>query len=243
MKLLEIFDQLRRSELSLLSIGGQDQGVINTSNQMTVVGAINLGLSALHTRFSLKEGNLKLILLPDVYLYTLNSRYALDSAVGESVRYIEGSFNNDLLKVESVWTDEGYELELNTRSRYACSTPSTHVLRVPVPVVDQDFSLPSYLKTTGLDLVYRANHPKITEEDLDNTDPEDLEVELPYPYLEPLLYFVAGRLHHPAGMVGDFQMGASYAAKYEQACQRLEQQNLQVDQGQTNSRLERNGWV
>lgn len=244
MKLQNIYDQLRRGELSQLSIGGENQGVINEKNHLVVLGAVNLGLANLHSRFNLKEGNLKLILVPGVYNYTLKSAFALDNAEStEAVRYIEGVFSDDLAKVEAVYTEEGHEIPLNTKAKLACSTPNTHTLRVPVSIVDQDIDLHTNLKTNALDVVYRALHPEIVPDEYLGLEIEEVEVELPYPYLEPLLYFVASRLHHPAGMVGDFQMGASYSAKYEQACQRLENSNLQTDKGAENNKFIRNGWL
>lgn len=244
MKLQEIFSQLQSNEFSLLSIGGQAQGVINEANQETVVNSLNLGLTNLHTRFNLKEGELKLVLVPGVYLYNLKSAFQIDNLKSkENVRYIDSVFKDDLAKVEQVRVDSGKDLGLNDKSLFACSTPSTHTLRVPKEIVDRSPDVPEDLRTLQLELVYRALHPAITTDMLDMQEPEDIEVDLPYPYLEPLLYFMASRVHHPKGMAGDFQMGASYAAKYEQACQRLENVNLQTDRGQANTRLERGGWV
>lgn len=244
MKLQNIYDQLRRGELCQLSIGGENQGVINEKNHLVVLNAVNLGLANLHSRFNLKEGSLKLILVPGVYNYNLKSAFALGNPDStELVRYIEGEFLDDLAKVEAVYTEEGHEIALNSRGKYSCSTPNTHTLRVPVSIVDQDIDLHTNLKTNALDVVYRALHPEIVPDEYFGLEIEEVEVDLPYPYLEPLLYFVAGRLHHPAGMVGDFQMGASYSAKYEQACQRLENINLQTDKGAENNKFIRNGWL
>lgn len=244
MKLQTIYNQLRQGELSQLSIGGQEQGVINEHNHLVVLNAINLGLANLHTRFSLKERNLKLILVPGVYDYNLTSAFVLDNPEStEVVRYIEGEFFDDLAKVEGVCTEEGHELALNTRGRYACFTPKTHTLRVPAPIVDQDITLHTTLRTNALDVVYRALHPEIVPDEYVGLSIEEVEVDLPYAYLEPLLYFVASRVHHPVGMSGDFQMGASYSAKFEQACQRLENMNLQTDKGAENTKFSRNGWI
>lgn len=244
MKLQEVFDQLRTGELSLLSIGGQNQGVINEKNQEVLLNALNLGLANLHTRFNLREGKLKLLLIPDNYLYTLRKEFALENdESNEPIRYIEGEFIDDLAKVEQVWTEEGEELPLNNKAKYACSTPKSNVLRVPAPIVDQDLELPEKYKTNALDVVYRQLHPKVGLDEFGELDLETAEVDIPYSHLEALLYFIAARVHHPVGMVGDFQMGASYAAKYEQACQRLENQGLDINRGQENTRLERNGWV
>lgn len=245
MKLQEVFDQLRMGELALLSIGGQGQGVINEQNQAAVLNALNLGLANLHSRFHLKEGRMKLLLLPSVYLYSIRSEFALDNTEStELTRYIEGTFNNDLVKIEQILTEAGDEIALNTRGKYACSTPKSTVLRVPVPIVDQDPDLPAYLQNVNaIELVYRQMHPKIGPDEFGFLEVDEIEVDIPYTHLEPLLYFIASRVHHPVGMTGDFNMAASFSAKYEQACQRLENHGLAIDRGQENTRLERNGWV
>lgn len=48
MNLQEVFDQLSVGELSMLSVGGNDQGVIDESNWDKVLPHINLGLTALY---------------------------------------------------------------------------------------------------------------------------------------------------------------------------------------------------
>lgn len=58
MKLIEIFNQLTFGELAQLSMGGMDAGEINDKNYDAVLSHINLGLTALHKRFPLKEGRL-----------------------------------------------------------------------------------------------------------------------------------------------------------------------------------------
>lgn len=249
MYLKEIFDNLRHGELRMLSIGGQAQGVINNSNQAIIVNTLNMALTAIHARFSLRQRSVDVLLIPGVYTYQLKTNFLVGNTSSvEPVRYleqVENTFTDSLLKVERVCTNEGYDLSLNDGRKYACSTPSTRLLRVDEAIVDQSPDLPDEYKTTRLGVYYRDNHPLFVLEDngvLDG-DEDELEVDLPYPYMEPLLYYMASRLHHPLGASADFQMGASYAAKYEQACQRLEQVNLQIDKGLTNTRLERNGWV
>jgi len=68
-------------------------------------------------------------------------------------------------------------------------------------------------------------------------------VQLPDSHLEALLFFVASRVNNPIGMTNEFNAGNSYAAKFEAACQALEEQGLQVDQDSQNTRLHRGGWV
>ncbi len=247
MKLSEIFSQLTTGELSMLSIGGAEQGVIQESNHQAVLNHINLGLAYIFHRFPLKEGRLKLVLYPDMVSYKLHSRFVDSNAAStELIKYLvdEGSpFMDDLLKVQAVMTQNGDAVSLNdNKDKYSCHTPSTLVLTVPLAVTNQYPDLPDCLKTDYLDIVYRASHPKL-EMDFGYMDPEEVEVDLPYPYLEPLLYFVASRCYHPMSMSSEINQGSSYAMKLEQACQRLELTNLAVDQGASNDRLIRNGWV
>lgn len=238
MKLSEIFNQLTYGELSQIHLGGADTGVIDEANYPKILAHINLGLTALHTRFPLKEGRLKLQTRPGMVTYPLNSRFAVcNTRSREVIRTIQDtasdSFKDDIHKVERVYQNT-QELGLNDEANpLSCFTPSAHVLRVPTEVAEEG---------ALLQVVYRANHVPIAV-GLGLFDPARVEVDLPYSHLEPLLYFVASRVNNPMGMANEFHAGNSYSAKYEAACQQLELQNLRVDQGAQNTRLERSGWV
>lgn len=237
MKLQDIFDQLSGGEFSQLSIGGSNAGVIDEGNYRRVLGHVNLGLIALFKRFSLKEGRLTLALQEGVSSYKLQSSFAVNGVGStEPVRYIVDTvgepFLDDIIKVEQVLTDDLVELPLNDSSdTTSVFTPSALVLRVPDDV-DSDL----------LTVVYRASHAKLAVTP-GAWFPKDVDVALPETHLEPLLYYVASRVHNPIGMSNEFHAGNSYYAKYEAACQALEGKGLQVDQGSQNSRLFRNGWV
>lgn len=239
MKLSEIFSQLAYGELSQLSLVDHDTGLVPASKQAAMVAHTNLALSALYKRFNLKENRLRFKLVANQMNYPLTSQGDVlfqNNDNGEE-------FADDLLKVEQVLTAEGKELGLNNSADpYACVTPSATLLRVPLVVVNQGPDLPDRLKTYGLEVVYRANHPLILYNGA-GFSPSRIEVELSASYLEPLLLFIASRVHNPIGMTQEFHAGNSYAAKYEQACARLESDGLEVDQGSQNTRAYRNGWV
>lgn len=223
MTLQEVFDQLSAGEFSQLSIGGANAGVIDASNYKKILGHVNLGLTALFTRFNLKERSSQIVLDASLDTYSL----ALE----------------DLLKVTKLVTDGDVEVPLNKESSiYSCFTPSLNTIQVPQVILDQGPDLPDDLKTTGLKVVYRANHPKL-KLTLGMINPNTVELELPATHLSPLLYFVASRVHNPIGMSNEFHAGNSYYAKYEAACQRLENEGMQVDPVPDNTRLARNGWV
>lgn len=238
MKLSEVFSQLTYGELSQLNLGGSEAGAIEASNYPQVVAHVNMGLLALYKRFNLKEGRLQFTLTSGVTYYPLNTSDDVNFVVVPG----EEEFADDILKVERVYTSRGFELSLNDQEDpYACMTPSNTVLRVPAAIAGQGMDLPDHLKTDTLTVVYRAKHPMILA--TSSFNPSRITLELPYTHLEPLLLYVASRVHNPIGMSNEFHAGNSYAAKYEQACQQLEVQNLRVDQGSQSNRLQRNGWV
>ena len=249
MNLQDIFNALSSGELSQLSIGGKAAGVIDSQNRGKLLPHINLGLTALFKRFRLKEGEFLIQLKPDKLRYVLTSDYAFSQAgPGSNDAYIEdmgNPFNDDLLKIEEVATDLGYVLPLNDAMQaYSVSTPQLNTLLVPKPIVNMGNDLPDVLKTAKLKVKYRANHTRLTYDPrYDYSYMDGDQLELPDAYMEALLYFVASRINNPIGMTNEFHAGNSYMMKYEQECQRLEADNLQVDMTQTNSRLVRNGWV
>lgn len=249
MKLAEIFAQLTHGELSQISLGGGEVGQVNKASYLQLVSHVNLGLTALHKRFAIKENRLVLKLTQGVINYPLKSSYAVNGRASfVPVRTIQDTatapFKDDILKVERVLTDLDWELGLNDESdKYSVFTPAFNSLRLHKDLVTESKDLPTWLRTESLTVVYRANHVILTSDD-DIESPEDLEIELPDSYMEPLLYFIASRIMSPIGSgQGEMNMGNNYAAKYEQACQAIEMTNLKVDQGSQSTNLQRNGWV
>lgn len=226
MTLQDIFDQLTSGELSQLSTGGAEHGAISEANYGKIIPHINLGLTALYKRFPLKQDQVHIALVPGTLTY--------------STLTIAPS----LLKVEQVLTDDGYELALNDAAdTFSVTTPVASSLLVPADIVAQGADLPDKYKTAGFTVVYRANHPKVVQR-LGFFDPKRERLQLPETHLEPLLYYVASRVHTPMG-TGQFegQIGNNYYAKYEASCQSLELSNLNVDQGSQSTRLRDKGWV
>lgn len=237
MKLSEIFNQLTHGEFSQLQIGGGEAGIIAEDDYAGVIAHINLGLTALYRRFPLKEGRVILRPQPDQREYLLASRFAVSNTRStEPVRYLIDTpalpFKEDtLIKVEKVLDLDECELLLNeTGDPESCFTPSLNTIRIPKEA------------TNDMVLVFRQNHPQISV-GFGYIDPVRTEIDLPYPYLEALLYFVASRAHNPIGMQNEFHKGNSYYAKYEGVCAELERMNVQADRTTENNRFTRNGWV
>lgn len=248
MNLQEVFDQLTAGEFSQMAIGGLERGIIAPTNYKTVMAHINMGLTALYRRFALKEGHIKLDLQPSQHTYPLKERFALTSRRStEPVRYILDSasapFREDIHKIERVLTEVGFTLGLNDISdKNSCHTPTMSTLVVPDSVINQTSQTPEQLKTSTLDVFYRANHPILTIP-IGYFEPKRVELELPYSHLEALLYFVASRANNPVGMSDEFHAGNNYAQRYEAACQELERHNMRIDVGQQSHKLESKGFA
>ena len=246
MYLQEIFAQLSAGEFSQLAIGGAEQsgGVIQTKDYVSVVNHINLGMIALYKRFNLREGTLLLTLNPAISTYQLNSKFAVSTG-STGTRYITDSkavpFKDDINKVERVYVSGGTELPVNDlEDYYSVRTPTMTSLYVPNSILQPTTETPDEMKTTTLKVVYRAGHIPLSTEDI---SPEDDVVDLPYSHLEALLYFVASRVHTPTGLKDEANLSNVYYAKYEAACQGLEQMGFQIDRQNQPDRISRGGWV
>lgn len=244
MRVQEVFNALQYGELSQLSIV-QESGAIDPAKYPALLSHLQLGLTALYKRFNLREGRMRLVLQPGQAVYPLTRQFAKSNRLSKQpVKYLEDladPYLDELLKLERVLTDGGHEMNINLeRDPWSVTTPRTAVLRVPEALCNQGPDLPEVLKTAGLVLVYRANHPKIDVEDF---DVESTSIDLPDAYLDPLLYYIAARVHNPVGASNEGQVGISWTARYENACKELEAQNLDIDQAGENSRAQRNGWA
>ncbi len=241
MNLSEVFDQLTYGELAQISIGGGAEGQIDDANYKAMVAHTNLGLTALYKRFPIKENSLMLSVISnkDTYVLTPENATSNNELTG-NIKYIldsiDSPFIGDILKVEKVVNSYGIELVLNNDGDLRnIKTPTYNTIKFSKDLL-------SDLAGSNVEVVYRANHPIINVGN-GAFNPENVELELPYSYLEPLLLFIASRINNPMGMTNEFHAGNSYAAKYELACQMLEKTNLMTDIGSEFNKIRSGGWV
>jgi hypothetical protein len=236
MNLQDVFDQLSYGELSQLFVGTGNAGEIPVDRRKKIAASVSLGLTELYKRFLLKEKRVKVAYDKTRSTYVLHSDYAETNTRSVApVKYImdtDSPFTDDVLQIERVYLDNGTELRLN-------SLDAEDSVRLTATNM---FLAPSTLETEYLEVVYRANHPALNPIYVEAL-PSNVEIELPITHLEPLLLYVASRVHTPVGMNNEFHDGNNYAAKFEVACQRLDQLNMRVDTVGHNTRFEDNGWV
>lgn len=236
MLLSEIFEYLTHGELSQLAVS--DQGTEITSEDYAKVAShINLGLLDLHKRFPVKYKELILDTYDSINMYRLSYEYAVSNTASTvPVKYINDASPADtfdpstLLRVDQVFDEEGTDLPLdNTADSRSLYRPAYNILQVPEPLTGYSLSL-----------IYRVAHPKLIVNAA--TDVSQVEVDIPYDVLQPLLYFVGARLLNGVGKdsTNAYMMGMQ---QYEAACQQIEQRKVFDRDEMFNTRLETNGWV
>jgi hypothetical protein len=234
MTLAEILEQLTYGELSQLAMGGWDDG-IRREDLPKVLAHINLGLKELYKRFWLSSKEVLVQLHDHIQVYTLDKHYAATNTLSPAKeKYIIDSvyqpFQNDLLKIEQVFNENGELMYLNDLTEpWSLFTPSYNQLQVPFP------------EHHNILLVhYRASHPKI--ELRPDEDPKDVQVMLPEGLLEPLLLYVGYRAFGSLTSVPDAESSV-YLQKFENSVQNALKAGLQISTCYGNMRLDNQGWV
>lgn len=131
MTLQDIFDQLAFGELSqvFMGEGGEAINGIPEAERPRLLAHVELGLSALYQRFTIKENSLTVVQEADKNTYLLTAP--------------------DLIKVTRVTDPKNKELTLNVvGDPDALRTPTYKTLVIPKPVAGEP-----------LTVVYRAQHP------------------------------------------------------------------------------------
>jgi len=248
MKLDTIFKQLKNGELSQLYAMHYEEGELPKEKKEAILTHINTALTALHKRFFLREDRVVINLQPDQFQYVLDSRFAQSNTRSkEPVKYLNDTgnpFKDNVIQIEQLLDVNGDEVPLNNEGLMtAIRTPNHKTLVLPPKMVghpSEGEHLLDYSPT--LTVVYRGNHPAL-EERLAMYPEERVEVDLPDVYMEPLLYFIAGRMMSPLGARDGYHPGNNYAAMYERACQQLENEGYTMTGTEPTYNFNSAGWV
>lgn len=210
MKLNEILDSLASSELANLNF--VENGNIVGAKIPKIVGAINLGLTKLYTRFKLKKGFITLSVTPSITAYELSAANVLSGTNTEGYITTEG-FKGDLIEI------------LNIKDSLECNVSfdgSGNVVLLKTNLI----KFKTIPDTDTYTIEYSALPTKLVY--IGDTD---IDVELPDMYLPALLMFIGSRFASPVGISFDANrnsMDINYLQQYEAECQRLEMLGLDV---------------
>jgi hypothetical protein len=233
MFLTEIFDQLTYGELGQINIGGATMGEIVSNNYPAMVSHLNTGLTRIHTRFDLKEGEVIIQQYEEITDYILRPKYTMSTGTAPN-KYIVDSvalpFADDILKIEQAFDEEGKEIALNRPGDdFSYFTPGFDTLQIPEPN-----------NSNATSVIYRARHAKISSVDI---DPDTTLIDIPEAFMEPIVYFMASRVFSSRGSTEFGNESAMHFARYDAACVALETYgaiNKTIDEG---SHFVRGGWA
>ena len=233
MLLKEVLEHLSYSEFSQISLGGSTLGAIEEADRPAIVSFINLGLMDLYKKFSLREKAVIIQQFANISEYVIHSSNSV--SVGTAT-YQYGKdtvlepFQDDLLKVQQVFSEEGVEFSLNDPTdMYSVFTPSYNTIQIQSP--DDE---------NAVSVSYRAAPVKLSTT---SPDPDTMEIPLPEVLLSALLAFLAHRAHKPMASESN-RAGADYLGTYLALCAEAELYGVAsttvVNHG---DRFENNGWI
>lgn len=233
MELTELYSQLSFGELSNLALSNNGNGTIVEEKKPQIVGYANEALLRLYTRFVLKQNDLILEMRPNTTFYHLLSRYAeqsWDSSSEIPYPYIRDlvreKFTEDVLRVISVYDNNGNERPLDDRERYdSIFVPQANTIQNPLPKIGE-----------YLNVMYQAKHPKLDAENVTTIELPDVLHEAFKAYIA---YKITGGMNTNEMLAvsqGHFQM-------YENICQELiDRDILGQTQTSTNVKFRKRGW-
>ncbi len=238
MLLSEVFNQLTYGELAQYFVAGKNGNGIQFESYPEIIAHINLGLTALHKRFILSRKQIAIIPNESIHTYYLDVRYLIGNDESlEPVKYLLDSedyvFTGDVINIEKVYDYLGEEVSINRdESLNNIKVNTYNSIWIKEPKVEKPYNI-----------IYVADHPRL------NTDtlyPHLTEVNIPPALLSALLLFVASRIAagNPTLSPNNIQDSASFFARYEYACNEVEQKNLlRTEEFIEPYRFINNGWI
>jgi len=234
MKLSNIFEYLAQGELAQHYVATSSCGSIEPENYHKLIPNINMALLELYKRFPVSRKGVLIVVNPIITHYHLREKYAINSALPATNKYImdsvEEPFKGDILLIEDVVDEIGTVLYLNEdTTQYSIYTPTFDTVTIPAPELGQ-----------YLNVGYRAAPEHIPSVGI---DPEEYEVLLPPVMLEALLLYVYSKYH--SGLDEQIVEGTrvNFAREFEKSVSRIEYGTLINKTSHRNSKFTINGWI
>lgn len=236
MNLHDILKDLTYGELQGLKIGnllaGEAESEPDPHQYEQIVSYINLGMTEIYKRFFLRSVEIYVQEHEEISTYLLHSNFAQSNIASvEDPKYImdtaDNPFQDDILKIEEVYDEEGNRYALNdTSDELSIYTPTFRSIQVPYP--DDEVTIA---------VQYRANHPRIVVDV--STEAADIEVAIPNSLYEALLYFVGSRAHKATNA----EKSADYWQMFKRSVTDVERLGLEVQGEPGDWRFDEHGWV
>lgn len=231
MTLLEVFTYLAQGPLA--NTGDVQNGKLKPEAYIKFAGYVQLGLTNLYTRFSLKDSELILDQDDNTIIYHLKSAHAYSNTESTAQKYINDTanpFKDDIISLTAFYDEAGCLVSMNDymdeNSIYTITPTSLQITR---PVTGNSTFV-----------MYRANHPKFG----DVSDPSTVEVELPDAALDALLAYATYRAYKANQSSEAQALSFNAKALYEEECAFLQKYVAMNNiSGDRNMSFDNNGWV
>lgn len=236
MDVSELLKQLALGELNNLAMS--EDGTIMVNRIPRIINYANEGLLRLYTKFVLKEQTLMLEMREDVTFYHLLKRFAYSNydpanpPAAWDMPYIldmnREPFEQDVIKVLSVYGPDGYKLPLNDLERSdSVFTPQSEILQVPRPQTG---------KTLALE--YQCKHKRIPDEDY-----ESFEIVLPECLHSALRAHIAAKVFSHMNTAENTAKGQEHEMVYLSICQQaIDNDLVNTSSSTTNIKFQKRGW-
>ncbi len=237
MKVSDLFTRLALGELSNLALASN--GVISLEKQPTIVMYANEALLRLFTRFLLCEKDLILEMRDGTTMYHLRkqfaySQYDIDNPPSEwNKPYImdlgHEPFDEDVIKVLSVYDYQGNKLPLNDSERTdSVFTPQSLILQVPFTEHKHTLSVN-----------YQARHAVIP-----SSGYKDFDIVLPKCLESALCAYISYKVFTHMNTVESTAKGQEHMLTYNSLCQDAVDMDLvSTSTSTTNSKFQKRGFI
>ncbi len=236
MLLSDIVNQLASGELSQLDVGGDNSGVIATSDYPKLINLINSGILEIYTRFPLKEDHVFIDQYEHITRYNLDPDYALSNTGStQPYKYINdlgqvNNFVNNIILITKVANEEGTELSLNLASDFnSIYTPEPNVVQIPRPIAGNTLSV-----------TYKASPVKIATT---ITDPTTVIIPLQNHFLNAIVAYVAQIIFRTINSDGQRSETDMFDNIFEKAIANITELGLINTDENLNDKFRSNGWV
>lgn len=233
MDLEDLYCSLAYGELS--NLGMSRDGTIVEKHKPTIVNYANEALTRIYSRFVLKENDVIVEMLEGVTFYHLLKRYAEQSYVPGDIAYPyirdlgREKFEEDVLRILSVFTSNGCRLPLNDESVYtSVFTPQANTLQNSNPVPGEMLSI-----------TYQAKHSALRCNDM-----EASHIELPSVLEGALRSYIAYKVYLAINTPEAVRAASGHYETYETICALIvDRDTVSNTVSLANGRFTKGGWI
>lgn len=232
MLVADIISSLRFGELRHFNFGETEVEGLQEVHFPMVINLINQGMLDIYTKMPLQFKEVFIQPVTQMNIYKLHPRHAVTNLDSTAVKFIkdtiEDPFEGNILKVEAVYSEFGYEIPLNDHvNPDSIFTIALDTIQIPKPS-----------EQIAMSVIYRSC-PQPSEESIDISQ----DLDLPLVYKQALIMFVSGKAHLTRAHMDSEIKHSDYMNRYEREMERLRMAGYFISDASSNSKFARRGYA